>query len=137
MSLRFTVYQGQPILVANFFETVNLDDFREWALRLPYYTRMFQAQQVYHIIDISRALIDGYAIQNVFEQERGRWGLIDFKNAGGKRVKGWIVGDTVATQTVFHLIGKAELGGAYLPTLTNLNSALYAIHSEQKYASTH
>lgn len=130
MSLRFTIYQGQPILVANFYDDVILDDFREWALRLPYYTRMFDTIQVYHILDISRAVIDESELKTQFEQERGTWGLTDFKTAGGKRLKGWIVGDTPPTQRIFRLIGRPELGGVYLPVLTNLEDALYSIHME-------
>lgn len=134
MSLRFTVYKGQPILVANFFEQVTLDDFCEWALRLPYYTRMFASEHVYHIVDISRAEIDLDELLRSFEQERGKWGQVDLKSAGGKHVKAWLVGDTAATDTIFHLIGMPELGGSYLPTLSSLQSALYAIHSEEDYA---
>lgn len=135
MSLRFTVYQGQPILVANFYENVTLDDFREWALRLPHYTRMFDAAQVYHIVDISRAEIDETELKIQFRQERGSWGVTDFKTAGGKQVKGWIVGDIEATRYIFRLIGKPELGGAYLPILTDLEDALYTIHMENSQNS--
>lgn len=135
MPLRFTVYQGQPILVANFFDTVKLSQFREWGLRLPYYTRMFENDVVYHIIDISRAEIDVQTLKSDFEAERGQWGHVDLKHAGGKRVKAWIVGDTPATKTIFHLIGKPELGDAYLPILSSVQSALYAIHGELHHAS--
>lgn len=129
MALRFTIYTGQPILVANFSDEVTMDDFREWALRLPYYTRMFESEWVYHIVDISRAEIDVIALETRFEQERGTWSVVDFKTAGGKKLKGWIVGENAASPTVFHLIGKAELGGAYLPLLSKLEDALYTIHT--------